>query len=50
MYRLVIVEDERDVKSRLVNMIERAGSNFKIISEYETGIDAYDGILSDNPT
>ena len=49
MYRLVIVEDERDVKNRLVNMIERCGGNFTIVAEYETGIDAYDGILNDNP-
>lgn len=49
MYKLAIVEDERDVRSRLVSLIRRAGSNFEIISEYETGIDAYDGIISDNP-
>ena len=49
MYKLVIVEDERDVRSRLVSMIEKAGCNFEIVAEYETGIDAYDGIISDNP-
>jgi len=49
MYKLVIIEDERDVRSRLVNLITKVGSNFEIVSEYETGIDAYDGIISDNP-
>ena len=49
MYKMVIVEDERDVRNRLVGLIEKSGSNFEIISEYETGIDAYEGILSDNP-
>ena len=49
LYKLVIVEDERDVRSRLVSLIEKSGCNFEIISEYETGIDAYDGIISDNP-
>ena len=49
MYKLVIVEDERDVRSRLVSLVEKAGCNFEIIAEYETGIDAYDGIISDNP-
>lgn len=49
MYRLVIVEDERDIRSRLVNMITKSGSNFEVVAEYETGIDAYDGIISDNP-
>ena len=49
MYKLIIVEDERDVRERLVNLIEKSGSSFEIVSEYETGIDAYDGIISDNP-
>ena len=49
MYKLVIVEDEQDVRNRLTSMIEKSGCNFEIIAEYETGIDAYDGIISDNP-
>lgn len=49
MYRLVIVEDERDVRSRIVSLIGKAQSGFEIVSEYETGIDAYDGIISDSP-
>jgi len=49
MYKLVIVEDEYDVRQRLVKLVEKSGCNFKIVAEYETGIDAYDGIISDNP-
>ena len=49
MYKLVIVEDERDVRQRLVGLIEKSDCNFEIVAEYETGIDAYDGIISDNP-
>jgi len=49
MYKLVIVEDERDVRNRLVSLVRKSGCNFEIIAEYETGIDAYDGIISDNP-
>ena len=49
MYRLVVVEDERDVRKRLISLIGKAGCNFDIVGEYETGIDAYDGIISDNP-
>ena len=49
MYRLVIVEDEKDVRQRLVSMIEKSGCNFQIAAEYENGIDAYDGIISENP-
>ena len=49
MYKLVVVEDERDIRNRLVSMIKKAGCNFEIVAEYETGIDAYDGITTDNP-
>jgi len=49
MYKLVIVEDERDVRSRIVSLITKTESNFEIVSEYETGIDAYDGIISESP-
>ena len=49
MYRLVIVEDENDVRNRLASLIRKSGRNFEIVSEYETGIDAYEGIISDNP-
>ena len=49
MYKLVIIEDERDVRSRLVSLVEKAGRRFQITAEYETGIDAYTGVLSDNP-
>jgi len=30
-------------------MIEKSGCIFEIVAKYETGIDAYDGITSDNP-
>jgi two-component system response regulator YesN len=49
MYKIAIVEDERDVRSRIVSLINKAQSGFEIVSEYETGIDAYDGIISDSP-
>jgi len=49
MYKLVIVEDEKDIRHRLVGLIERSNCNFEIVAQYETGIDAYDGIISDNP-
>ena len=49
MYRLVVVEDENDVRSRIMDMIEKSEKNFSVIATYSTGIDAYEGILSDNP-
>jgi two-component system response regulator YesN len=49
MYKLAVVEDENDIRSRIVDMIKNSGCNFYISSEYANGIDAYDGIVSDNP-
>jgi len=49
MYRLVVVEDERDVRRRLVSHITKAEPKFDLVAEYENGVDAYDGILNDNP-
>ena len=49
MYRVVVVEDENDVRNRITGMIEKSHGKFSIVAEYSTGIDAYDGILSDNP-
>ena len=49
MYKLVIVEDERDVRQRLVSHVKNAETRFDLVAEYENGIDAYDGILTDNP-
>jgi len=49
MYKLVLVEDENDVRSRIAGMIEKSASNFSVVAEYTTGIDAYDGIMTDSP-
>ena len=49
MYKLSIVEDERDVRNRLSGLIRKAEAGFETVSEYETGIDAYEGILSNCP-
>ncbi len=49
MYKLVIVEDEQDIRKRIAGMIEKSGCNFETIAEYENGIDAYDGIISESP-
>ena len=49
MYKLVIVEDERDVRMRLGSMIARSGRNFALVAEFETGIDALEGIVADCP-
>ena len=49
MYKLVIVEDERDVRKRLISMVTRSGRSFELAAEYETGIDAFEGIVAECP-
>ena len=49
MYRLVVVEDERDVRQRLITLIKKADSGFQLVAEYENGIDAYDAMATDAP-
>lgn len=49
MYRLVIVDDEQDIRQRLTDLVGKSGSNFEIAAEYENGIDAYEGITADSP-
>lgn len=49
MYKLVIIEDERDVRQRIHRLILQASRDFEIVGEYENGIDAYDGITATNP-
>ena len=49
MYKLVIVEDENDVRSRITSLIRLSGTKFGITNEYATAIDAYEDIMSDCP-
>lgn len=46
MYKAVIVDDEVDIRSRLMSMFKKINSDFEIIAEYENGSDAYEGISS----
>ena len=49
MYKLVIVEDEKDARSRIVDMVNRTRTKFQIVADYSTGIDALEGLMADNP-
>ncbi|MEG2014529.1 MAG: response regulator, partial [Clostridia bacterium] len=49
MYRLVIVDDEKDIREHLKYLITASPISFQIMSEYENGIDAYEGITNDFP-
>ena len=49
MYKLVIVEDENDVRNRISSLIRQTDAKFSIANEYATAIDAYEDIMSDCP-
>ena len=49
MYKLVIVEDEQDVRNRIIDMVKKTQTKFEITAVYTAGIDAYEGLMSDNP-
>ena len=49
MYKLIIVEDENDVRSRISSLIGQSNTKFSIANEYATAIDAYEDIMSDCP-
>ena len=49
MYKLVIVEDELDVRCRIVDMVGKTRRKFEITAIYSTGIDAYEGFMADDP-
>lgn len=44
MYKLIIVDDEFDVRSRISQAIEKFDCGFEIVGTYENGLDAYDGV------
>ncbi len=49
MLKVVIVDDEIDVRERLGNMLSNIDSGFVLTATYENGIDAYNGIINNPP-
>lgn len=49
MLKVVIVEDEKDVRERIAYMLEHIDIDVLITHTYENGIDAYHGIINDPP-
>lgn len=49
MYKLMIVDDEYDIRSRLSQQIQKFDSGFEIIGLYENGIDALEAVNNLNP-
>ena len=44
MYKLIIVDDEFDIRERLSQSIEKMDSGFEIIGKYENGLDALEAV------
>ena len=49
MYKLIIVDDEFDVRNRLSQSIRKFDSGFDIVGMYENGLDALEGVTNLNP-
>ena len=49
MYKLIIVDDEFDVRNRLSQSIQKFDSGFEIIGSYENGFDALEAVNNNNP-
>lgn len=49
MYKLIIVDDEFDVRSRISQSIEKFDCGFEIVGTYENGLDALEGVNQYSP-
>lgn len=49
MYKLILVDDEQDVRNRISAAIQKLDCGFEIIASYDNGLDAYEGIIQLNP-
>lgn len=49
MYKMIIVDDEFDVRSRIAQSIEKADCGFEIVGTYENGLDAFEGVTQFSP-
>ena len=49
MYKMIIVDDEFDVRSRIAQSIEKADCGFEIVGTYENGLYAFEGVTQFSP-
>jgi two-component system response regulator YesN len=49
MYRLIIADDEIDVRERLLATIKKLNTGFEIVGAYENGYDALEGVIALKP-
>ena len=49
MYKLILVDDEQDVRNRIITSIQKIDCGFEVIASYDNGLDAFDGIIQMNP-
>ncbi|HKM30395.1 MAG TPA: response regulator [Bacilli bacterium] len=49
MYKLILVDDEQDVRNRIIASIQKIDSGFEVIANYDNSLDAFEGIIQLNP-
>jgi two-component system response regulator YesN len=49
MYKVVLVDDEEDIRKRIISIFSQIESDFEIVADYENGIDAYEAISCNVP-
>ena len=49
MYRVIVVDDEVDVRSRVISTIKSLNLDIEIVGEFDNGLDAKNAIINDAP-
>ena len=49
MYKVIVVDDERDARGRIISMLNSLNLDIQIVAEYDNGLDAKNAVLNDAP-
>lgn len=49
LYKVIIVDDEKDVRERLEKIILEKSNNYQIVGFFETRVDALEGVITLKP-
>lgn len=49
LYKVIIVDDEKDVRERLEKIILEKSNNYQIVGIFENGADALEGVITLKP-
>lgn len=48
MYRMIVVDDEEDVRNRVISMINAVTNDFEIVNTFDNGIDAFNFLQNED--